>query len=460
MRINYPKKVTFSLKASDTRTITKEDKMEDPKAEIVYWTENGPDKKSWDIIFPEYKVLSEAFRGGYGWYDLTEGQGQHLLPKPKPYKIVNVSSSELKAIRAREAEVAQEEQKALTGEKPQEAYVEKLSMDEKFKKEPAAAELPTAELAAAERTAMAQEDSYSELINMSEYISNASNKIMKDIQVLSSDLLNQDYLKDFIYCRLLNYKEKSRESIAILVCEIIESKNMLCNMPLPLPSPQVEKQQLEEIKTFFNSNPPFYHGGYKYLPYVYNDGRKLFVPEVYLCNMLGQNIILYHPLPPLLSAYEFSINQPESNIYFADEIFVPINTFDGRRIYVPQWQTSVYMPPLPPQPPPPTPPKQPYHIKCKDTYCQMCYPLPLIPLQIMNDPLPLNFKIIKTITLLPPNNKIKKNELNKLVDDCSSLQIDPDILILFSKSGFSSELKSLKSEKFKLFSVKHLKQLI
>ncbi len=58
------------------------------------------------------------------------------------------------------------------------------------------------------------------------------------------------------------------------------------------------------------------------------------------------------------------------------------------------------------------------------------------------------------------NNKLKKSELNRLVDDCSNLQIDPDILILFSKSGFSSELKSLKSEKFKLFSVKHLKQLI
>ena len=104
------------MKSADNRfsePIVNTTVVEDPKAEIVYWTENGTDEKSWNIIFPEYKVLTEAFRGGYGWYDLTEGRGQHLLPKPKPYKIVKVSSAELKAIRAKEAkEEKEEEEKA------------------------------------------------------------------------------------------------------------------------------------------------------------------------------------------------------------------------------------------------------------------------------------------------------------------------------------------------------------
>ncbi len=58
------------------------------------------------------------------------------------------------------------------------------------------------------------------------------------------------------------------------------------------------------------------------------------------------------------------------------------------------------------------------------------------------------------------NNKIKKSELNKLYNDCETLGITPDLIILFSKSGFSSELKSMKSEKIKFFTVKHLKLLV
>jgi len=58
------------------------------------------------------------------------------------------------------------------------------------------------------------------------------------------------------------------------------------------------------------------------------------------------------------------------------------------------------------------------------------------------------------------NNKIKKSELSKLAQDCETLQIVPDMMILFSKNGFSSELKSMKNENLKFFTVKHLKLLV
>jgi hypothetical protein len=58
------------------------------------------------------------------------------------------------------------------------------------------------------------------------------------------------------------------------------------------------------------------------------------------------------------------------------------------------------------------------------------------------------------------NNKIKKSELSKLTQDCETLGITPNMMILFSKNGFTSELKSLKNENLKLFTTKHLKLLI
>ncbi|MDX9743041.1 MAG: DUF234 domain-containing protein [Arcobacteraceae bacterium] len=58
------------------------------------------------------------------------------------------------------------------------------------------------------------------------------------------------------------------------------------------------------------------------------------------------------------------------------------------------------------------------------------------------------------------NNKIKKSELTKLTQDSETLGISPDMLILFSKSGFTSELKSLKNENLKLFTAKHFKLLL
>ncbi|CAA6813958.1 MAG: ATPase [uncultured Campylobacterales bacterium] len=57
------------------------------------------------------------------------------------------------------------------------------------------------------------------------------------------------------------------------------------------------------------------------------------------------------------------------------------------------------------------------------------------------------------------NSKIKKNELNKLKQDCERIGLKVDTFVLFSKLGFSSELKSQKSEGLKLFTIKSLRKL-
>lgn len=58
------------------------------------------------------------------------------------------------------------------------------------------------------------------------------------------------------------------------------------------------------------------------------------------------------------------------------------------------------------------------------------------------------------------NTKLKKNELTKLQESCEKTKMKVDIFVLFSKRGFSNELKSLKGENLKLFSVKNFKKLV
>ena len=58
------------------------------------------------------------------------------------------------------------------------------------------------------------------------------------------------------------------------------------------------------------------------------------------------------------------------------------------------------------------------------------------------------------------NSKIKKSELNKLKEKCKKVEIIPDIYVLFSKKGYSNELKSLKGETLKLFTPRNFNQLI
>jgi len=58
------------------------------------------------------------------------------------------------------------------------------------------------------------------------------------------------------------------------------------------------------------------------------------------------------------------------------------------------------------------------------------------------------------------NGKVKKSVLTKLKEDCQKIQLLVDSYVLFSKNGYSSELKSLKSDELKLYTAKSLKALI
>jgi hypothetical protein len=58
------------------------------------------------------------------------------------------------------------------------------------------------------------------------------------------------------------------------------------------------------------------------------------------------------------------------------------------------------------------------------------------------------------------NSKMKKSDFTRLQESCKKANIEVDSYILVSKKGFSSELKSLKSEKLKLYTVKNFKKLI
>lgn len=58
------------------------------------------------------------------------------------------------------------------------------------------------------------------------------------------------------------------------------------------------------------------------------------------------------------------------------------------------------------------------------------------------------------------NQKMKNTHISKLKQLCENLQITPDFVVLFSKSGFTNELKSQKNESLKLYTVKSLKALV
>jgi hypothetical protein len=58
------------------------------------------------------------------------------------------------------------------------------------------------------------------------------------------------------------------------------------------------------------------------------------------------------------------------------------------------------------------------------------------------------------------NNKIKKTELTKLKQKCEALDLKVDTFVLFSKKGFSSELKSLKGDDLKLYTVRNFNQFL
>ncbi len=58
------------------------------------------------------------------------------------------------------------------------------------------------------------------------------------------------------------------------------------------------------------------------------------------------------------------------------------------------------------------------------------------------------------------NTKVKKSELSKLAELAQKANIDADMLVIVAKSGFSKELKALKNENLKLYTLKNFKSLV
>jgi AAA+ ATPase superfamily predicted ATPase len=58
------------------------------------------------------------------------------------------------------------------------------------------------------------------------------------------------------------------------------------------------------------------------------------------------------------------------------------------------------------------------------------------------------------------NAKIKKSELTKLQTKASEAKLDADIFVIVSKNGFSKELKALKGDNLKLYTLKNFKRLV
>ena len=58
------------------------------------------------------------------------------------------------------------------------------------------------------------------------------------------------------------------------------------------------------------------------------------------------------------------------------------------------------------------------------------------------------------------NSKVKKSALTNLKATCKEIGYEPDIFIIFTKKGFSNELKSLKGDTLKLYTAKSFKLLL
>lgn len=57
-------------------------------------------------------------------------------------------------------------------------------------------------------------------------------------------------------------------------------------------------------------------------------------------------------------------------------------------------------------------------------------------------------------------SKANKSELTKLKEKCAKAELNPDIFVIFSKNGFSSELKKEKGDGLRLFALKNLRTLV
>jgi hypothetical protein len=390
----------------------------DPKAVPVYWTDTGPDVTGWDVIFPEFKVLTEAFRGGYGWFDITEGCGRHLLPERQPYKIVHVTKEELKAIRAKEKaeeealraedRAKEREEMALRAKEEEVRQAERRARE--AEKERRRHEALQEEMA---RVAMAEEDSRMKAVLESErrqvqkakddaeQVHWAIARILTGIRALPVEYLYSDYLVDYIVDLLSGMEQPTWEAVITGVCSAVEKEQLLFVTPMsspdlgpicapadppplekPLPSPAFVAQVAEEYNKIlaFIRSPWITFNNVMYMPAVDAVKGYQYIP----CDL-----VLRPPLPPPLPPPSLPPLPP------------PLPLCDC---------TDCCPPPLPPCDctdccPPPLPPLPP----CDCAEC-CAYPLPVVKARLVTPPqtpISLPSIIIKKLKM-PNTNRIKK----------------------------------------------------
>jgi hypothetical protein len=202
-----------------------------PNAISVYLTEKGFDAESWDVIYPETKIFNRALRDGCGWYDLIYDRGRFLMPKPQPYKIVEISYAELQKIRA--------------NEKAERIAAQKAAEEKRY------AEIRKAKLAFYDKTVTA---------------------ILTKIRTIPKELLDMSYLVDFIVDQLGEFSKEDSEEIIERLYPYIESEGLI--EPSLSNQAPTEPNVYTEIPNFFmiptiieEEKDAFLHSG----PIVYNN---------------------------------------------------------------------------------------------------------------------------------------------------------------------------------------------
>ena len=206
-----------------------------PEPVHVYLTENGFDKKDWDIMFPEYSVLCEAFKGGYGWYDLTEGKGKSLLPKPKPYKVIRISAAELKVLRA--------------AEKPETTSAAVIAA-QIIAQDVSPTLCKKEEVSAVEVAKMSEEDTYSEKMRKIEFYDSVVKNIIADVRNMDKQLRTMTYLTDYISESIKKHDKNYWNYMVDSISKVIESECLIYKAPPPESTPAAESAPAAE------STPP------------------------------------------------------------------------------------------------------------------------------------------------------------------------------------------------------------
>lgn len=310
----------------------------DPNAVTVYKSiEKGFDAESWNFLFPEVQIFNKALKEGYGWYDIMYDRGRHLIPKPIPYKVVEVPDAELKRIRAEQKrkreEAEQKDAKARQEYWLSVAQKEKQQETERIAKECARMaaeddaarqrELPSVIAAIVNTlvdTVVAKIDAAAEFVEST----------LQAIRELPIECLYADYLAEYIADRIGVIPREDHDGVIAALCPRIEKEGLLFVTPTNSPPPELEA-------VFEPQEPVVVHVPYCEAPPV--------LPHM-----------LVYPPNPL----QFFLSPP---VVINGATYIPSVDPRGGCVYLPEaWTRQARLPPLPSPPtvapplPPPLPP--------------------------------------------------------------------------------------------------------